>query len=229
MILHEDKHFIVSQGFFSGWRVKSKINGSVSIPPPAVAEKMGLTWIKVRKSRHHSEVHWRRAEVILFHVFASSAYDPAGDDAAMFLGHSPETLAEWCFVQALKTLQEDGLRLDGRPAQPRPAAPLNATTVFRTSTLVHSYYAPTDEHFVTILATGERCVAKRAHANRLQDALRAAEFIFDEGQDRQLAEMQIRKAFCITVVSGEASPVGSLFMSQSPEVVAMAFGTMDKK
>lgn len=93
-VLFENELFRVSQAWLGGWRVLFKPSGSILVPDQQLSIQMGLVWKLVRSRKYRAMAPpGDLAEIILFETFAVCTLDPQSDEAIMFKGKSPESVA----------------------------------------------------------------------------------------------------------------------------------------
>lgn len=94
MKLFESSFYVVSQGFFSGWKVQSKLTGATSIPSSLQKERIGFVWIQVRKTKKASSIDSGMSEDVMFGSFAKAVLEPVSEDGELWERHSPDNLAD---------------------------------------------------------------------------------------------------------------------------------------
>ena len=83
-ILYEDKDVIITQGFFTGWKIQMKATGTIIKPTFDTKVAMGAAWMKVAKRDGFSKVSRRLATDHLMLMFAQACVYPNSPEAHLF-------------------------------------------------------------------------------------------------------------------------------------------------
>jgi hypothetical protein len=94
MVLFDGPFVRVSQGFFTGWRIEDKLTGTVAIPNRLLKERIGLTWIQVRRTKKSRSVDSGMSEDVMFGSFAKAVLDPSSDEGNLWALNSHDQLAD---------------------------------------------------------------------------------------------------------------------------------------
>ena len=95
MLLFENPLFKVSQGVFTGWKIQSCMSGAIYVPDRVLKEKIGLVWMKVRKTKRGMSIDSAMSEEVMFGSFAHAVSDPASDEGSMWRTKNAEELANF--------------------------------------------------------------------------------------------------------------------------------------
>lgn len=94
MKLFEDAHFEVSQGWFSGWRIKNKRAGTTLVPDWMMKERIGYVWIRVRKVRKDQSINSNFTEQVMFRSFAHAVVEPTSPDGHTWRKMTPDEITD---------------------------------------------------------------------------------------------------------------------------------------
>ena len=108
MILFEGLRVQVSQGFLSGWKVKDRFTGAISIPNSMLKEKIGFVWMQVRRTKRSASVDPRMSEEVMFSSFGNAVIDPSSDDGILWFSSSPDELADFFIGQGNAYMKDAG-------------------------------------------------------------------------------------------------------------------------
>lgn len=90
-----DSPFVeVSQGMFSGWKVRDKITGVNAVPDSLLKERIGLTWMQVRRPKKSQSIDSGMSDNVMFGSFAKAVLDPSGSDGRLWRENAPDWIAD---------------------------------------------------------------------------------------------------------------------------------------
>ena len=110
MVLFDSSFYRVSQGFFSGWKVESKLTGTIAVPSSLMKERVGFVWMQVRKTKKSKSVDSKMSEEVMFGSFAKAVLDPSCSDGRLWLEKSPDELSDM-FIDAGNDYMRNASRL----------------------------------------------------------------------------------------------------------------------
>ena len=106
MVIFESTFFSVSQGWLTGWRVKDKTTGAITVPNAAMKSQIGLVWMQVRKTKKHMSLDSAQSEDMLFFSFAKAVRDPSCNDGELWSTLQPDALADLLISEANKSVRD---------------------------------------------------------------------------------------------------------------------------
>jgi hypothetical protein len=106
MILFEGTFTRVAQGFFSGWKILDKMSGTIAVPNGLLKERIGLTWMQVRRTKKSRSVDSQMSEDAMFMSFARAVLDPSSDEGELWASTSPDDLADQFIEYANSTMRD---------------------------------------------------------------------------------------------------------------------------
>lgn len=57
MKLFENARFVVSQSFFTGWRLEKRLTQAVMVPNWLLKERIGFAWMQIRKTKKSRSIN----------------------------------------------------------------------------------------------------------------------------------------------------------------------------
>lgn len=115
MILFNGSFYTVSQGFFSGWKVQSKISGAISVPNSLLKERIGFVWMQVRRTKKSQSIDSGMSEDLMFGSFAKAVLEPFSEEGELWLRHSPDELADIFIKRGNETMRSVDQMFTTRP------------------------------------------------------------------------------------------------------------------
>jgi len=106
MVIFDSTYFSVSQGWLTGWKVKDKTTGAITIPNAAMKCQIGLVWMQVRRTKKHLSLNHDQSEDMLFFSFANAVRDPSSSDGKLWMSLEPDALADLLISEANKTVRD---------------------------------------------------------------------------------------------------------------------------
>ena len=94
MKLFEGPFVVVSQGLLSGWKVHDKMTGTIAVPNSRLKERIGLTWMQVRRTKKSRSIDSGMSEEVMFGSFARAVLDPSSYEGQLWAISSPDELAD---------------------------------------------------------------------------------------------------------------------------------------
>lgn len=106
MVIFDSTFFSVSQGWLTGWKVKDKTTGAISIPNSTMKSQVGLVWMQVRRTKKHKSLDSAQSEDMLFFSFAKAVRNPSCSDGKIWAQLEPDALADLLISEANKTVHD---------------------------------------------------------------------------------------------------------------------------
>lgn len=92
MVIYDGTFHIVSQGFFSGWKIFDRVTGTTAIPNSIQKERIGLVWMQVKRTKKDQSIDSGMSEEVMFGSFAKAVLNPTSKEGALWLSHSADEL-----------------------------------------------------------------------------------------------------------------------------------------